>query len=74
VAKVFQGYEDQLQKINRVDRDDMISLAAQVLVDNPEVAKKYQQHYDFVLVDEYQDATAAGDLLARAIAAPQDNM
>jgi len=74
VAKIFQGYEDQLQKINRVDRDDMISLAAQVLVDYPDVAKKYQQQFDFVLVDEYQDATSAGDLLSRVIAAPQDNL
>jgi len=32
----------------------MISLAAQVLVDYPDVAKKYQQQFDFVLVDEYQ--------------------
>ncbi len=74
VARVYQAYEDQLQKANRVDRDDMISLAAQLLVDDPEVRAKHQYQYEFVLVDEYQDATAAGDLLARLLAFPQDNV
>jgi DNA helicase-2/ATP-dependent DNA helicase PcrA len=74
VAKVYQAYEDQLQKANRVDRDDMISLAAQLLVDDAEVRAKHQYQYEFVLVDEYQDATAAGDLLARLLAFPQDNV
>ncbi len=74
VSKVFQGYEDQLQKINRIDRDDMVYLAAQVLVDQAELRTKYQYQYDYVLVDEYQDTTAAGDLLARILAMPQDNL
>ena len=74
VSKVFQGYEDQLQKINRIDRDDMVSLAAQVLVDQADLRTKYQYQYDYVLVDEYQDTTAAGDLLARILAMPQDNL
>ncbi|HEY9784610.1 MAG TPA: UvrD-helicase domain-containing protein, partial [Candidatus Obscuribacterales bacterium] len=74
VAKVYQAYEDQLQKANRVDRDDMIALAALVLVDQPEVRARYQYQYEYVLVDEYQDATAACDLLARLLALPQDNL
>ena len=63
VSRVYQAYEDQLQKANRIDRDDMISLAAQLLVDDPDVRSKHQYQYEFVLVDEYQDTTAAGDLL-----------
>lgn len=74
VARVFQAYEDQLQKANRIDRDDMVSLAAQLLVDDADVRAKHQYQYEFVLVDEYQEATAAGDLLARLLAFPQDNV
>jgi DNA helicase-2/ATP-dependent DNA helicase PcrA len=74
VARVFQAYEDQLQKANRIDRDDMVSLAAQLLVDDVDVRTKHQYQYEFILVDEYQDATAAGDLLARLLAFPQDNV
>jgi DNA helicase-2/ATP-dependent DNA helicase PcrA len=74
VAKVYQGYEEQLQKSNRIDRDDMVGLAALVLVDHAEIRARYQYQFDFVIVDEYQDATAAGDLLARLLALPQDNL
>ena len=74
VAKVYQGYEDQLQKSNKIDRDDMVSMAAQLLADNADIRARYQYQYDFVLVDEFQDATAAADLLARILALPQDNL
>ena len=74
VAKVYQGYEDQLQKSNKIDRDDMVSMAAQLLADNADIRARYQYQYDFVLVDEFQDATAAADLLARVLALPQDNL
>ncbi|MCC7527647.1 MAG: UvrD-helicase domain-containing protein, partial [Candidatus Melainabacteria bacterium] len=74
VAKVFQAYDDQLQKANRVDRDDMITLSANLLVDNPEVRARYQYQFEYVLIDEYQDASAAMDLLARLLSFPQDNL
>jgi DNA helicase-2/ATP-dependent DNA helicase PcrA len=74
VAKIYQGLEDQLQRSNRIDRDDIITLATRVLVDNPEIRLKYQLQYEWVLVDEYQDVTAAQDMLARVLASPQDNL
>ncbi|MBA3860288.1 MAG: hypothetical protein C0507_25555, partial [Cyanobacteria bacterium PR.3.49] len=74
VAKVYQAYEDQLQKANRVDRDDMISLSANLLVENAEVRARYQYQFEYVLIDEYQDASAAMDLLARLLSFPQDNL
>jgi DNA helicase II / ATP-dependent DNA helicase PcrA len=72
VAKVYQAYEDQLQKANKVDKDDQVSLAAVLLADSQEVRARYQYQYDYIIVDEYQDATAAGDLLVRMLAFPQD--
>ncbi len=74
VARVYQGYEEQLQKSNKIDRDDMVSLAAQLLADNDDIRARYQYQYEFVLIDEFQDATAAADLLARILALPQDNL
>ena len=74
VARVYQGYEEQLQKSNKIDRDDMVCLAAQLLADNADIRARYQYQFEYVLVDEYQDATAAADLLARILAMPQDNL
>ncbi|HEY9871028.1 MAG TPA: UvrD-helicase domain-containing protein [Candidatus Obscuribacterales bacterium] len=74
IARVYQGYEEQLQRANRIDREDMVTLAAQLLLERPEVRAKYQCRFDFVLVDEYQDVNAAQDMMARLLASPQDNL
>src|SRR6185436_7551892 len=59
VAKVYQAHEDQLQKTNRIDKNDVFALSVQVLLDNRELRNKYQSAYEFVLVDEYQELTVA---------------
>lgn len=74
IARIYQQLEDQLQKANRIDRDDVIAMAVSVLLDNPDLRARYSRHFEFVLVDEYQDATVAQDMLARLLAAPQDNL
>ncbi len=36
----------------------MITLSANLLVENPEVRARYQYQFEYVLIDEYQDASA----------------
>lgn len=74
IAKIYQNYEDQLQKANRIDKHDLAFLTVQILLDHEESRTKYQSAYEFVLVDEYQDLTVAQEMLARMLAAPQDNL
>lgn len=74
IAKIYQSYEDQLLKSNRIDRDDVISLAVQLLLDGAEIRSRYQSAFEYVLVDEYQEVTLAQDILIRLLAAPQDNL
>jgi DNA helicase-2/ATP-dependent DNA helicase PcrA len=74
IAKVYQLLEEQLQKSNRIDRDDVITMAVQVLLEHPETRLRYQRQFEVVLVDEYQDVTVAQDMLARVLAAPEDNL
>ncbi|MBX9670561.1 MAG: UvrD-helicase domain-containing protein, partial [Candidatus Obscuribacterales bacterium] len=74
VARLYMAYEDTLKKSNKVDSDDMISLCAQILADEADVRAKYQHKFEYVLVDEYQECTAAADLMARLLAFPQDNL
>lgn len=74
IAKVYEAYEDQLQRANRVDRDDMATLSVQVLLEKPDVRARYQNLWDFILVDEYQDVTSAENTLVRLLASPQDNL
>lgn len=73
VARVYQAYEEQLLKTNRIDRNDVFGMAVNLLLENAELRTKYQTQYEFILADEYQEVTVAQDMLARIIAAPQDN-
>jgi DNA helicase-2/ATP-dependent DNA helicase PcrA len=74
VAKVYQAYEEQLAKANRIDREDMITLACNLLMERDDIRQNYQQRYEYVLCDEYQDVTIAQDMLARILAGPLDNL
>ncbi len=74
VARIYQAYEDQLQKTNRIDKNDVERLAVQILLESPELRLKYQSAFEFVLVDEYQELTVAQDMFTRILASPQDNL
>jgi DNA helicase-2/ATP-dependent DNA helicase PcrA len=53
--KVFQKYESALIENNAFDFDDLIEKTVAVMKSNPAVLEKYQNRFDAVLVDEYQD-------------------
>ena len=51
----YKRYEAGLLRHNAFDFDDLLEKLVLVLKDNPEILKKYQRRYQYVLVDEYQD-------------------
>lgn len=53
--KVFEKYEASLERNNAFDFDDLIEKVVTIFKKYPEVLKKYQNMFDAVLVDEYQD-------------------
>ena len=54
-ARVYAEYQNLLETQNMVDFDDMLLLVYKIFEDFPEVLKKYQDIYQYLLVDEYQD-------------------
>jgi DNA helicase-2/ATP-dependent DNA helicase PcrA len=74
IAKVYAAYEEQLQKANKIDKDDVISLAAQTLGQEVEVRTRYENLFEHIIVDEEQDTTIACDFIARILACPNDNI
>ena len=53
--KVFQKYESALIENNAFDFDDLIEKAVAIMKSHPAVLEKYQNRFDAILVDEYQD-------------------
>jgi DNA helicase II / ATP-dependent DNA helicase PcrA len=48
-------YGERKQAANVVDFDDLLVKTVQLLKENEQIAEFYQHHFQFILVDEYQD-------------------
>jgi len=51
----FKEYEDFKHRLNKIDYDDMMLIAYEMLIDNREVLAFVRNRYQYVMVDEYQD-------------------
>ena len=54
-AEAANTYQRELEQSNALDYDDLIHHTAHLLVTRPEVRGKWQDRYDFFMVDEFQD-------------------
>tara|TARA_Y100001958_G_scaffold157192_1_gene151644 strand:- start:1454 stop:3625 length:2172 start_codon:yes stop_codon:yes gene_type:complete len=54
-AEFYKKYQDSLFENNAADFDDLLLLPIKLFNENPDILKKYQNMWKYVLVDEYQD-------------------
>lgn len=59
VAKIYPLYQGLLKEHDAVDFDDLLLETIRLLKNNPEVLERYQEKFQYVLVDEYQDTNQA---------------
>ncbi len=74
VGEIFKSYNNRLQRANAMDFDDILFYTNVLLRDFPEILYKYQQRFEYILVDEYQDTNYAQYLIIRRIAAMRENI
>ena len=55
IAKVFAEYEIQKSKNGALDFDDLLLKTLELFANNPEIRKKWQEKFEHILIDEYQD-------------------
>lgn len=70
---IYTLYETQLQTAGLLDFDDLVSRAAAVLTEHPDVADRLRQRWPFVLEDEAQDSTPLQEEMLSRIAGPAGN-
>ena len=58
-AKVYSSYQERLLKANALDFDDLLVFTVDILNLFPEVRKRYQDKFNYLLVDEFQDTNMA---------------
>lgn len=69
ILEVYKKYEEKLQKNNSVDFDDLLLLPIKLFKENKEVLDRYQDQYQYILIDEYQDTNEAQYILSKLISA-----
>ena len=67
IAKVFPEYQKLLLEANAVDFDDLLLHVVDLLKENPELRQSYDQQYQYMMVDEYQDTNLTQYQLIRLL-------
>lgn len=73
-ALVYPKYQLELQKASAMDFDDLIMRFALLLEEQPEILEKYQNQFQYILVDEYQDTNHAQYKLIQLLAKKHQNI
>ena len=74
LSTVYSLYEARLKAANAMDFDDLLINMLRLMEISPEVKQKYQQQFQYILVDEYQDTNYIQFKLVERLAAPQNNI
>lgn len=71
---IFQTYANRCLKAGAMDFDDLLYFTNVLLRDFPDVLHYYQQKFQYILVDEYQDTNYAQYLIVKKLAAAYQNI
>lgn len=73
-AKAYREYQETLQANNALDFDDIIVKTVELFKSCPEVLDSYQERFQYVMVDEYQDTNTAQFELVNLLAGKYRNL
>ena len=74
VKKVYSRYQEELRRRNSLDFDDLLWFAVRILNENSAILSRYQQRFQYILVDEYQDTNRAQFMLAELLSRVHRNL
>jgi len=74
IARIYKAYSQRCFKAGAMDFDDLLYQTNVLLRDFPDVLHFYQQKFQYILVDEYQDTNYAQYLIVKKLAAMYENI
>jgi DNA helicase II / ATP-dependent DNA helicase PcrA len=74
VSNVYRRYAQALTDNHALDFDDLIGETVRLFTEAPEVLERYQDRYQYLMVDEFQDTNVAQYRLVRMLAAKNKNV
>ncbi len=73
-GNIYAIYNARLKRAQAMDFDDLLFNMNVLLRDFPDALHKYQQRFQYILVDEYQDTNYAQYLIIKKLAANNENI
>ncbi|MEK7177525.1 MAG: UvrD-helicase domain-containing protein, partial [Patescibacteria group bacterium] len=73
-AKVYIKYQELLKENNALDFDDLLLKTIELFNKDNEILKKYQNRFQYIMVDEYQDTNHAQYYLTKSLSLKWKNI
>ncbi|MBP6883807.1 MAG: UvrD-helicase domain-containing protein [Candidatus Pacebacteria bacterium] len=74
VAQVWSKYESRKMKENSLDFDDLLLKSTKLLKDNEDIRKMYQDRWQYIHIDEYQDTNEVQYMMSKLLSAVHKNI
>lgn len=72
--KIYDTYERERNRRKKLDFDDMLVLCYELFTKRPDILKKWQERYSYILIDEFQDINKVQYDVIRMLALPENNL
>jgi len=74
LASVYEQYEARLRQANALDFDDLLLETVRLLAHDEDLRRQYNQRFEFVMIDEYQDTNRSQYELIRLLTESHKNL
>ena len=74
IHEIYREYTKRCRLSGAMDFDDLLLKTNLLFRDHPEILARYQDRFDYVLVDEYQDTNYAQYLIVKKLSARHKNI
>ena len=72
--EVYKRYQTKLKFSSSLDFDDLLIKPIELFRGNPDILKKYQERFQYIMIDEYQDTNEAQYILTKMLSAKYKNI
>ena len=71
---VYRMYRERQEQLRKIDFDDMCVYTGDLFRARPDILKSWQNYFQYILVDEFQDISMLQYRIIRSLASPRNNL
>lgn len=72
--RIYRAYRQWMRENRKLDFDDIMAECCRMFRQHPEILKRWQQRFRYILVDEFQDISPIQYDIVKMLAAPENNL